>query len=379
MLDHQILVYLLIGIILASVTNFSLTLLLKKKTTFDYILRALMMLIAANSGVVYVNLEYFANKPWLYRMVPFSLLYGPMLYLSAKFFMNYRISAKKVWLHCTPFILSCIFNLTFLYVMGAERDRLSIGLFNKMFYAQMSLSLLAYTLWLLFSKKITMIGKLKSERWIFVFTGVIFLVVGAMSLVVLFSSGPTSEESTTVYFLRLIIYLFMFLFIVVILAYYLSRLKTEYQKQEKVLISDLNMDKVKGTEETIRYKSSSLTDEQLDAYEKDLVFKVKRDELFLVNSLSLGQLAEHLKIPKHHLTQVFGIKMKQTFYQYINGLRIEHACRLLRERQEITLEDLSIICGFNSKGAFNRQFKALTNCTPSAYRDQESDSSKTSS
>ncbi|WP_159441105.1 helix-turn-helix domain-containing protein [Pedobacter caeni] len=348
-----------------------MTFFLKKRIDFDGVLRAIIILIAVNIGMVYLHMEYFEDQVWLYRMVPFSLLYGPLLYFSAQFLTNHKVSAKEAGLHCVPFILSFIFNLIYLFFIKGESKEQALEIFNNLFYAQMSFSLLAYSLWLLFSKRMILISKLKLERWIFVFMEVMFLIVGVMNMVVLFSKMSVAEESIAVYFLRLVVYLFTFLFMTVILAYYLSRMKLD--SNQIVASSGSGVSRIADhlVEEVLSYKSSSLTDEQLIAYEKELVLKVKRDELFLINSLSLGMLAERLKIPKHHLTQVFGIKMKQTFYQYINGLRVAHACELLQQQQsETTLEELSMICGFNSKGAFNRQFKSLIKCTPSAYREQ---------
>lgn len=85
-------------------------------------------------------------------------------------------------------------------------------------------------------------------------------------------------------------------------------------------------------------------------------------------NLSLGKLAKKIDAPKHHLTQLLNIRMSTSFNKYINGLRIEYACELLKEERKLSMEELAYECGFNSKVSFYRNFKNVTGVTPSEYR-----------
>ena len=56
-----------------------------------------------------------------------------------------------------------------------------------------------------------------------------------------------------------------------------------------------------------------------------------------------------------------------TFVEYLNVIRIGHACKLLTDL-DYTIVDIAYKCGFNNIANFNRQFRKLKNMTPSEYR-----------
>jgi AraC-like DNA-binding protein len=58
---------------------------------------------------------------------------------------------------------------------------------------------------------------------------------------------------------------------------------------------------------------------------------------------------------------------KVTFVEYLNTVRVGHACKLLGEKDHAIVE-IAYQCGYNTLANFNRQFKKLKNMTPSEYR-----------
>jgi len=58
---------------------------------------------------------------------------------------------------------------------------------------------------------------------------------------------------------------------------------------------------------------------------------------------------------------------KVTFVEYLNIVKIGHACRLLGEKDQNVVE-IAYQCGYNTLANFNRQFKKIKNMTPSEYR-----------
>lgn len=58
---------------------------------------------------------------------------------------------------------------------------------------------------------------------------------------------------------------------------------------------------------------------------------------------------------------------RKTFINYLNTVRIGHACKLLGENNQ-TIVGVAYECGFNNLANFNRQFKKLKNMTPSEFR-----------
>ena len=84
-------------------------------------------------------------------------------------------------------------------------------------------------------------------------------------------------------------------------------------------------------------------------------------------ALSLSAIAKHVNCNAPHLSESFHKKMNLTIKEYITILRIKRAKKLL----VTTNEPISTICyesGFSSLASFNRNFLALENVSPSAYR-----------
>jgi AraC-like DNA-binding protein len=63
----------------------------------------------------------------------------------------------------------------------------------------------------------------------------------------------------------------------------------------------------------------------------------------------------------------FKSQFRVTFVEYVNTVRIGHACKLIAENN-MNIVEISYECGFNSLANFNRQFKKLKNISPSDYR-----------
>ena len=59
----------------------------------------------------------------------------------------------------------------------------------------------------------------------------------------------------------------------------------------------------------------------------------------------------------------------QALVKYVNRLRINLACQLLMDRDEMKITDVCFSSGFNNISNFNRQFQAQKGMTPSRFRD----------
>jgi AraC-like DNA-binding protein len=58
---------------------------------------------------------------------------------------------------------------------------------------------------------------------------------------------------------------------------------------------------------------------------------------------------------------------KKTYIDFLNEIRVGHACKLLIDTQKHVL-DICYESGFNTLANFNKQFLKMKQCTPSAYR-----------
>ena len=117
-----------------------------------------------------------------------------------------------------------------------------------------------------------------------------------------------------------------------------------------------------------KYNKSALTTPVLEDYKIRLDRFFDQDEVYLDNELTLESLANKLKMPMHHLTQLFNIFIGENFNQYVNKYRVAYACKLLDNHDEqLSMEEVAYRSGFNSKVSFNRHFKNITGMTPKEY------------
>ncbi|EFC98868.1 transcriptional regulator, AraC family [Hungatella hathewayi DSM 13479] len=87
----------------------------------------------------------------------------------------------------------------------------------------------------------------------------------------------------------------------------------------------------------------------------------------LKEDLSLETIANKFGYNYSYLSTCFSKYVKKGFKQYVNELRIQHACRLLTE-SETTVSEAGSESGYSSQSYFTQVFKKYTGCTPSAYQ-----------
>ncbi|AIQ39956.1 helix-turn-helix domain-containing protein [Paenibacillus sp. FSL R7-0297] len=86
--------------------------------------------------------------------------------------------------------------------------------------------------------------------------------------------------------------------------------------------------------------------------------------------VTLDTIAAKSDISVRHLNRIFQAYYQTTPIAYIQRLRLEQACSLLKQtRQPIT--EISYSCGFNDSNYFTRLFKKTYGRSPKAYRSQQ--------
>lgn len=83
--------------------------------------------------------------------------------------------------------------------------------------------------------------------------------------------------------------------------------------------------------------------------------------------LSLSVLERELHISKYYISHLFAEKLKIGFNDYVNSLRVSHACRFLRH-SDLSVTEISAKVGFSTLRTFNRAFLKQTGKTPTDYR-----------
>lgn len=124
-----------------------------------------------------------------------------------------------------------------------------------------------------------------------------------------------------------------------------------------------------------KYQKSSLRTEDAAKIHEELKKLMVNEKLYKNAELNLGDLSEKLDVHSNTLSQVINSFEDKNFYDYINHLRIEEFKKLVTDpsNNQYTLLSLAFECGFNSKTAFNRNFKKVTGLSPSEYLDRSNE------
>ncbi len=104
--------------------------------------------------------------------------------------------------------------------------------------------------------------------------------------------------------------------------------------------------------------------------EDKLKDKFAGEKLYKDPGLSAVSLADALNISPSDLTLYLNRVLKKNFNQYITDYRIEESKRLFNapSAAKMTIEQVMLKSGFNSKSVFNTAFKKKTGLTPSQFR-----------
>jgi len=85
------------------------------------------------------------------------------------------------------------------------------------------------------------------------------------------------------------------------------------------------------------------------------------------NQITLLEVASLANMSVTTFCNFFKEHFRVTFVEYLNSIRIGHACKLLAN-QDHNIVEISYESGFKNIANFNRQFKRFKNMTPSEYR-----------
>jgi AraC-like DNA-binding protein len=116
-------------------------------------------------------------------------------------------------------------------------------------------------------------------------------------------------------------------------------------------------------------QSLNIPESRRISIQADLVGYFNKEKPYLNPDLSMTMLADNLKVPKHHLTEVMNADMSMNFFQYVNKYRVEAVKEMLTDpKNHFSVEAIGYECGFSSKSSFFTVFKNLTGKTPAEYK-----------
>ena len=116
-----------------------------------------------------------------------------------------------------------------------------------------------------------------------------------------------------------------------------------------------------------KYQRSALDQSHSKRIAQKLDALMETQKVYLDANISLTKLSSMTGISPNYLSQTLNETLGQSFFDYINGWRIQRSKVLLIESKMSVLE-VALEVGFNARSSFYKAFKQITQKTPSEYR-----------
>ncbi|MBB4100976.1 helix-turn-helix domain-containing protein [Sphingomonas kyeonggiensis] len=124
------------------------------------------------------------------------------------------------------------------------------------------------------------------------------------------------------------------------------------------------------------YARSGLTDGDLDRILERLDRVMDERRLWSDSMLTLKELADAASVRPGYLSQALNQRRRVSFFDYVNGWRIDAAAHLLADTDRTVLA-IAQDTGFNAKSTFNAAFRKAKGSSPSSWRLQKNGASPT--
>ncbi|WP_433169996.1 helix-turn-helix domain-containing protein [Actinoallomurus sp. CA-150999] len=95
-------------------------------------------------------------------------------------------------------------------------------------------------------------------------------------------------------------------------------------------------------------------------------------------AIGIGTVAEEIGVTRRYLEMRFGEQIGLPPKTMARILRFQRAARLLTRSPGATLPQVAAVCGYADQAHFNRDFRRLAGCTPTAFRAEHAAATTTS-
>lgn len=319
----------------------------------------MLLLLTAHFTTKFVFLIVLHNEFVFNNLATsFGFAYGPFIYLALRSVNKGTTPRWQVLLHMAPFFIFSLFylwttvSLEVLLVDNYVKTYQKIT--NPIEIPYILIYSVACLIQLYRFKPTSEIEKLQ-KKVLTLMSFLLFAMIGITPLLMAIASIFTDSISLN---MRLIPYSMLILMSVTIIWY-------------KLKVSGIVVTKpAEESKSEKKYDKSNLGETELKNYSQQLNDFIRTHKPYLDAELTLPSLADQLKMPRHHLTQLLNIVYDKNFYQFINEYRIKEAIRRIREDEmEGNFLQLASDVGFNSKSSFNNYFKKVTSKTPTQFKN----------
>ncbi len=359
---------------------FSLFLVRKKlhHSAYLFLLLYLGVIMLQITLKVMSKIWLMGNWPVLYSFSHFlPLLYGPLIFLFIKYLLQRPAFNGKELAHFIP--AAIVFSILILEHFIILPEGLLMVMYNpyiRLFFIMVSLSvyhMLAFRIIALQKKSVTTNTTVTTSEQIdwarhFIIGSAVVTVVVSLALFLLYINYPNGHQFRFG-FILLSIFIYWMSYKALSRPSVFSVVKGYARRGNAVVFAVPQLVVYRQNE---KYANSRLSDEECLAISNKLHTLMQKDKMFLQPNYSINQLADAVQCSRHHLSQVLNDKLHLSFNDYINGLRIEEARRLLLDPkcQQYKISSIAYDAGFNSLSTFNEVFRKHTGKTPSDYRKE---------
>lgn len=152
----------------------------------------------------------------------------------------------------------------------------------------------------------------------------------------------------------------------------ISKLLLDITRQEGIakIITLLNILDILTQAENVEFLASNGYTNSYHAKDNDRVDRVFKFVFsnFAVD-IQLEEAAAIAHMHKHAFCRYFKERTRRTFVQFVNEVRIGHACKLIAGG-ETNVSSLAYDCGYNSLSNFNRFFRKIKGMSPREYMNK---------
>ena len=314
-------------------------------------LAALFFAIGLHAG--FIALEQVYGVACFDHAIALTLLYSPLMYLSARGFIRRQPGLKRRdWLHFLPYLLAVGY-----WAVAGLNDALVVLL------AVLSQGYYLLRTWRMLSQFDRVVRHTQSNS-LFVALGWLqgatrFYLVFCLLMIVRFGMNYWLQPQVVLWFDHLF---FIFCSAGFALYVFLGLGSARF-------IPVINPD-----DEALADYLQQRRDRLDSGVSAQLIRQLERFMLqrkpYTDPQINLQSFAEQLNLPARQVSELINDQFRMSFSEYVNRARVEEAKRLMQAPgwHNHSLLEIGLAAGFNSKSSFNLMFKRLAGTTPSAFR-----------
>ena len=123
-------------------------------------------------------------------------------------------------------------------------------------------------------------------------------------------------------------------------------------------------------DEDTRQPDAPVDTKPLDSTIRKIMEGINVQKLYLNQSINVEQFSEKIGVPYRDVSFAINKAFGTNFFEFINSYRIEESKRYLSDEKyiDMTIMEILLESGFNSKSSFQRFFKRFTGTSPTEFR-----------